>query len=442
MDLAGSKSPQRPATLRGGRGLVALLAVLGAALAALLVSELWQPAPPKRVVMSTGAPDGAYHAYALRYRQVLAREGVDLVLKPSGGAIENLQRLRTREGGVVVTLLQGGTVPRDADDFAIGSLGGVFYEAVWVFCRCAVTDDDVFALAGLRVAIGAEGSGSQPVARLLLGQLPARAPMPQPVAVGGVAAAQALQRGELQAVIMVASPDAPAVQQMLREPGVRLVNFQRAEAWERRFPQFTRLILPTGAIDLAQDIPPADVQLLGLTASLGAASDLHPVIVDLLLRAAREVHGNGSVLWRPGQFPNPQAPELPLDIDAERFFKSGPSLLQRYLPLWVAAWVERALFIVLPLLAVGLPLMRLLPGVYRWSMRRRIYRWYGELSYIERAVLEQRGDRTTHIRRLDDIERRIAALRVPPAFAGEAYMLKMHLQLVRGRVGGTDAASA
>jgi len=198
------------------------------------------------------------------------------------------------------------------------------------------------------------------------------------------------------------------------------MDFRRAEAWERRFPAFTLLKLPAGAIDLAQQLPPQDVHLLGLTASLGASSDLHPVIVDLLLGAAREVHGGGSVLWRPGQFPNGLARELPLDIDAERFYKSGPSLLQRYLPLWVAVWVERALFVVLPLLADGVPLMRLLPWAYRWGMRRRIYRWYGELSFIERGLLDQRGDRAAQIRRLDDIERRIAALRVPPAFASEA----------------------
>ena len=430
----GAAGPHR------GRGLAVVLALLGVALGALLVARFWQPAPPKKVVMSTGAPDGAFHAYAQRYREILARDGVDLVLRPSSGAVENLQRLRTRDGGVVVALLQGGTMAQDAAQADIGSLGGVFYEAVWVFCRCTAGADDVGALAGLRVAIGGDGSGTQPVARLLLGQLAPDAAPPQLVTIGGVAAAKALEQGEVQAAIFVAAPDAPAVQQLLRVPEVRLMDFRRAEAWERRFPAFTLLKLPAGAIDLAKRLPPQDVNLLGLTASLGAASDLHPVIVDLLLGAAREVHGGGSVLWRPGQFPNGMAPELPLDIDAERFYKRGPSLLQRYLPLWVAVWVERALFVLVPLLAVGLPLMRLLPWAYRWGMRRRIYRWYGELSFIERALLDDHGDRAAQVRRLDDIERRVAALRVPPAFASEAYMLKMHLQLVRSRVQAVAAA--
>jgi hypothetical protein len=134
---SGRPTPPGTAGRRHGRGLAALLALLGLALAALLVSQLWQPAPPKTVVMSSGAADGAFHAYALRYREILARDGVDLVLRPSSGAVENLQRLRARDGGVLVALLQGGTIPNGAAEAEIGSLGGVFYEAVWVFSAAA-----------------------------------------------------------------------------------------------------------------------------------------------------------------------------------------------------------------------------------------------------------------------------------------------------------------
>ncbi len=216
--------------------LAALLALLGLALAALLVSKMWQPAPPRTVVMSTGSPEGAFHAYGQRYREILARDGVELVLRPSSGAVENLQRLSSRDGGVVVTFLQGGTIPAGAADTGIGSLGGVFYEAVWVFCRCAIGVDDIRALAGLRVAIGGDGSGTQPVARLLLGQLVADIKPPQMLPIGGLAAAQALERGEVQAVILVASPDSPAVQQLLRAPGMVLMDFHRSEAGNGAFP--------------------------------------------------------------------------------------------------------------------------------------------------------------------------------------------------------------
>ena len=72
-------------------GVVALLALLGWGLA-----KLAPPPPPKRVIMTTGAEDGAYHRYAQRYRELLARDGVDLVLRPSSGAAQNLERAQER----------------------------------------------------------------------------------------------------------------------------------------------------------------------------------------------------------------------------------------------------------------------------------------------------------------------------------------------------------
>lgn len=418
------------------RERVAALAIVVLALAAMaaLIALFWQPAPPKVVVMSTGAVDGAYHAYALQYQRILARSGIQLKLLPSSGAPQNLQRLRSGEGGVTVALLQGGVAHGAADDDTVRSLGGMFFEAVWVFCRCDRSNAQLAELGPVRVAIGTAGSGTQQLVRLLLKQIAPEAAQPVPVELGGLAAARALASGEVQAAVFVAAPDAPAVQQLLREPGIQLLGFRRAEALARRHPFLTPVDLPEGAFDLARNIPPARVQLLALTASLAASADLHPVIVDLLLGAAREVHGGGSMLWRPGDFPSSDAPELPLSSDAERFYKSGPSALQRYLPFWAVVWIQRLVFLGLPILAIGIPLLRYMPMLYRWGMRRRIYRWYGELSFIERALERGEGNHAAFASRLDSIEHHVSGMRVPPAFASEAYMLKMHLQMVRARL--------
>jgi hypothetical protein len=185
-----------------------------------------------------------------------------------------------------------------------------------------------------------------------------------------------------------------------------------------------------------RNLPPRDTTLLALKASLLATPDVHPVLVDLLLHAAREVHGGPGLLQRGGEFPSAESGEYPLSSDAERFHKSGPTGLQRYLPYWAVVWIQRLLFFGLPLLAVGLLMAKLLPMVYRWSVRRRIYRWYGEMSLIEQALREGRGRRAAHLQRLAEIEARVAALRVPAAFAGEAYALRTHLMMVRERVAG------
>jgi len=415
---------------RRERHLVLALVLAGLVAMAVLIVLFWQPAPPRVVVISTGAADGAYYAYAQRYRAVLARAGIRLRVEPSSGAVQNLQRLKSGADGVSLALMQGG-VAQAADSDALISLGGMFLEPLWVFHRRGLVIDELGALAGRRVAVGQQGSGTRHLADTLLRDvLPAGATV-VPVDLGGLAAAEALQRGAVDAALFVSAPDAKAVQQLLRDPKVALLDFARAQAYSRRFPFLTPIDLPRGAIDLAADIPATDIHLVATTASLLARADIHPVIVDRVLAAAREVHGGGSALWRPGAFPSPQAPDVALSDDAERFYKSGPSALQRWLPFWAVVWIQRLLFFALPIVAIGLPLLRYMPALYRWGMRRRIYRWYGELAFIERGLTRGDGERADCRRQLDGIEARINGMHIPAAYASEAYTLKMHLRMVR-----------
>lgn len=412
------------------RNIALVIGVAALVLMGTLIAAFWKPAPPKVVVMSTGPVDGAYHAFGLKYKQVLARSGVQLVLRPSSGAVENLERLRQREGGVTLALVQGG-IARPEEGHEIVSLGGMFYEPIWVFHRRGITVTGPTDMAGRKAAVGVPGSGTQFVARALLERLPDVRSRTTLLDIGGLAAAQALQTGEVDIALFIGAPESPAVQQLLNDPAIVLSSVKRAEAFTRRYPFLTRLDLPEGAADLGRNLPPADTTLVASTASLLAAEDTHPVIVDLLLGAAREIHGRGSIVSRPGLFPAAEAPEYPLSPDAERFYKNGPSVLQRYLPFWAVVWIQRLIFLGLPILAVGIPLLRTLPGLYRWGMRRRIYRWYGELAFIERAARQGQGDRDAQLRRLGEIEGRVSGLHVPRAFASEAYTLTMHVQMVR-----------
>jgi hypothetical protein len=420
---------------RKERLLLGSIVALALGLVVALVAVFWQPAPPSRVVMSTGAPDGAYHAYALRYREILARSGVELVLRPSAGSVENLQRLRKRDGGVTLALVQGGLAePADAERLV--SLGAVAYEPLWVFHRATLKLQGFEDLRGRRIAGGGPGSGTRMVVDRLL-ELHGIAPgagQPPVVPQTGLAAAQALERGEVDVTVLVAAPEAPAVQRLLRADGVSLWSWRRAEAYARQIPVLTRVQVPEGAVDLRRNLPPQDVNLLSLKASLVAAADVHPVLVDLLLDAAREVHGGSGLLRRAGEFPAPESSEYRMSADAERFHKSGPSVLRRYLPYPAVVWIQRLIYFGLPLLVVGLPLTRVLPIVYRWGVRRRIYRWYGELSFIERAASAQPRLRPQHLQRLAEIEARVNRLRIPASYAWEAYTLRMHVQMVRERL--------
>lgn len=421
--------------------LAALPIVLLAALAVWVLTTFVQPAPPKRVVMSTGPLDGAYHAFALRYRAHLAGYGIKLELKPSAGSVENLRRLRTREDGVSIALVQGGLVTAE-DAPGLMSLGSMYYEPVWVFYRGSRDLDLGAQLRGKRIAIGPEGSGTR-AAALLAMRVTGLAERPTVLSdLGGMRAAEALIAGKVDAVFYVAAAEAPAVQRLLAAPGVRLLGIRRAEAISRRLPNLHRLTLPEGAVDLARNIPPRRMEMLAVTANLVASEDLHPVIVDLLLEGAKKVHGGAGLFQRAGEFPAPLDAELPLSPDAERFYRGNPSFLRRYLPFWMVVWVNRVLIVAIPLLILALPFLRFVPLLYRWGVRRRIYRWYGELREIEGDVRRGEGDRERLAERLDQLEHRVKALHVPAAYTSEQYELSLYIRMVRDllREGGAPGA--
>jgi len=413
--------------------LLALLAALGWGLA-----KLAPPAPPRQVVMSTGAEDGAYHRYALRYRQELAERGLELILRPSSGAQQNLERLRSGEAGVQVGLVQGGLVqPEDAEQLV--TLGSAFYEPIWVFYRGKAVIENIAELRGQRLAIGTPGSGTYALGMSVardngLAQAPTTL-----LELGGLAAADALLEGRADAALFVSAIDGQAVQKLLRAPGVRVMNMRRADAYVRRLPHLHKLELPEGVVDLSADIPAQPLTMIALTANLVAREDLHPVAIELLLEAVRDVHGGPTLLHAAGRFPSPLDVELPLATDADRFYKERPSLLRRVLPFWVAVWAERLLFILLPLLAIAIPAFAYLPKIYAWHINSKLDRWYSELNRIEHAALAAGADHAALMGRINDVDARLNVLKVPKSYLAQLYTLRMHATYVRNLLGARDS---
>jgi TRAP transporter TAXI family solute receptor len=416
-----------------------------APLALITIAAFWiayqfvKPAPPKRLAMTTGAEGGAYRAFAERYREILARDGIDLEVRPSSGSIENLRRLEDKNSGVDVGFVQSGS-RADGDAVGLVSLGSLYYEPLWVFYRNKVALDRLSQLQGKRVSIGPEGSGTR---RLALQLLAANDAAAQPTILldhGMSDAAAALQRREIDALFLIAGPDSEVVQRLLRAEGVRLMNFNQAMAYTRLFPFLSSVVLPQGAVDLARNIPARNTTLLSPTAHLVAREDLHPALVILLIQAATEVHGHAGLFQRAGEFPAPVAADFAVSGEARRFYQSGPSFLQRYLPFWVAVFVQRMIVLLIPLIAVLIPLMRILPSLYTWRVMRRIYRWYGELKYLEHDLEQNRDPQrmTEYMERLDDIEARVSKLKVPLAFSGQFYTLRQHIGFVRDMIGKSD----
>jgi TRAP-type uncharacterized transport system substrate-binding protein len=417
-------------------GAIALvvLALIGWGLA-----QLAPPPPPKKIVMSTGAPDGAYHAYAARYREVLAEYGIELVLKPSKGAQENLDRLRGGTDGVEVALVQSGLT--QAVEPGLFSLGSVFYEPIWIFYRDKRVLERGSELTGRKIAIGAAGSGTAELGRALAASSGLDQPPTTLMELGGLAAADALVSGAVDAAFFVSAVDGPAVTKLLGASGVRLMDMRHADAYVRRLPYLHKIVLPEGVVDLKNNVPPQTTTMVALTANLIARDELHPVAIELLLAAARRVHGGPTLLHAANVFPAPLDASLPLATDAERFYKDRPGLLRRWLPFWLAIWLERTLFILVPLMAVAVPLFAYLPKIYDWRMRRRLDHWYRELKRLEHAT--ERGTAVEgQLARLDEIEALVNRLKVPMGYLDRLYTLRTHATYVRGVLGRRAGAAA
>jgi TRAP transporter TAXI family solute receptor len=396
------------------------------------------PAPPSRLVISTGAEGGAYHEFAAAYRKILARDRIELVIRPSDGAVENLTRLKDSASDVDLAFVQDGLAGAEEHSNLV-SLGSFYYEPLWIFYRPAGGRElaRLSELKGLRVAPGGEGSGTRSLSLRLLAASGISQKNARLLSLGGAAAAEALLAGQVDVAFFVSAVEPPLIQKLLRDGRVRAMSLAQAEAYSRQFPYLQRLMLPHGAIDLEKGIPSRDLELIAPTATLVARDSLHPALVYLLLKAATEVHGGARLLQKDREFPNRRAVDFPLSEEAERYYRSGSvPWLQRVLPFWVATFVDRMLVLLIPLIALLLPLSRMVPALYSWRVRSKVYRWYGELALLE-AQLRQDGSpeaRQRYLQRLDWIEESVNDIRLPLAFTEHRYFLREHIELVRRRL--------
>ena len=403
-----------------------------------------RPAPPKSVTITTG-PDGSmFRIAADKYRSILARNGITLKMLPSDGSVENLKRLNDRSVQVDIGFVQGGVAP-DVQADGLVSLGSVFYEPLAVFYRDKRPVYRLSQFSGKRLAIGTEGSGARALASTLLKangiESGGRTAL---LNLGGEDAAQALTEHKIDAAFMMGDSATPSLmRKLLQTPGIRFFNFIQAEAYVRRFRYLTQLELPMGALDLGKNSPAQNLHLIAPTVELVARENLHPAISDLLIEAARQVHGTATVLQHAGEFPAPLEHEFRISPDATRYYKSGKSFLYRVLPFWLASLTDRTMVLLVPIIVLLLPGLRLVPSLYRWRIKARIYRWYGALIGLEREALQTSlpDRREEMLKRLDDIEKGVNTMKMPVAFADQFYVLREHIRFVRDRL-TSDASGA
>jgi hypothetical protein len=419
--------------------LVVALPVLVIAVAVIWVAvTLVRPAPPNTIRMLGGAEGSSYRTNAQRYKDIIDRYGVKVQIVPSKGSLDNLQRLADPAFPADVGFVQSGLT--DGVNISnLVSLGSVLAQPLMVYYRNPEPIERLSQLREKRLAVGPDGSGTRALALALLKGNGIDGPPTVLLTLGGQEAAAALTLGTVDAVFLMGDSASPEVMRSLRDTkGVALMNFRQAAGYVRRFRFLTRLTLPEGAIDLGKNFPPATYDLVGPTVELVARKDLHPALSDLLISAAREVHGGPGLFRDSGVYPNPQERDFPISDDAERYYKSGSQFLYRRLPFWLASLLYRMVVLIVPLLVLLVPASKVAPLLYRWRVRSRVYRWYGALMAIERDMA---ADATPEAlaqlhKRLDEIEEAVNQIKTPLSSADQLYVLRDHIGMVRQRLDG------
>jgi len=395
--------------------------------------------PPSKIVLAAGGKSGAYYRFAQRYADELKKEGLAVEVRETQGSGENLQLLQDDASGVSVAIVQSGVADDKARD-DLEALGSLYREPLWVFYRGDARVERLSQLAGKRIGVGPEGSGTYPVAVRLLAAngLPEADPKTVLVKPDNIAdSAAALQKGDLDAAFFVAAFETPYVRQLLNDDKVRLLSFDQHDAYHRKYRYLSELTVPAGLVNLGQNLPPKDVSLLAPTAMLVSRKDLHPALVSLLLTVATRVHGKGDELSNPGEFPSASYTDIPVSKDAEEFYKYGPPVLQRYLPFWLASLVDRLKIMVVPLVMLLLPLFRAAPPLVRWRTRRKVYLWYSLLRAIDQKLTA--GMNAPEIREsmteLRSLEQQVVAhVDVPLSYMEEFYNLRIHIRMLEEKL--------
>ncbi len=387
------------------------------------------PAPPRNIAISSGNAHGSYYSFAQKYQKELAIHDIHLKVIESKGSRENIQRLLDKK--VDIALVQGGTAYADED---LVSLGSLYYEPISIFYKKGLNLTRLNHFSGLKISINVIGSGTHMLASQLFAINHVNSQNTQFRYLPPEESLRLLKSGELDAAFFVSSVYSPVIQELLQNKSFKLFNFERADAYNQVLPFLSKVVLHEGIIDFKNNIPKKPITLLAPTANLVARDDLHKSLLILFLQAMEKHHGENDLFSKPGFFPSDKLTAYPISDVAKRFIEVGPPFLMKYLPFWVATFIDRMIVLLLPFLLLLLPLFKILPPVYRWRIRSKVYKWYEELQYVDDQAQVDSISQTEYERLNSELERitsEVSKLHTPLSNADQLYNLLLHIDLIK-----------
>jgi uncharacterized protein len=399
------------------------------------------PPAPSHITITSGAAEGMYHQHALRYAEFFTRHGLTAQVLTSAGSAQNIERLRDKQQPAQVGFVQGGfgqleRVKAGENRTGIQILANIDIEPVWIFSRIASLDS-LPQLQGLRVSIGAQGSGSRAMALQLLAQVRLEPKDLVLSEASGLAAAKALEEGKLDVAIFVAAPKAQVVKTMLRIPGVYLVQLKHSTALTERLPYLGPRLIAQGMLDETTAQPGKDMMLLTTLASVVVSESLHPALKRLTTAAAMEIHNEATLLARAGEFPVLKQADFPSAPEARNTLLHGLPWIEQKLSLNQAQWFWRVVLLALPLMLLVWLVCSIVPAYLRWILESHINRWYGELKFIEYDMEQAKlsvFDTIRFSKQLQNVDAALSKFEAPQDFMQRLYMLRQHIDFVRHKL--------
>jgi len=402
---------------------------------ALIYASFWgayqfvSPAPPRDISISSGNIHGAYYMYAKKYQDELAKDGIHLKVLESKGSRENISRLLNKEADVA--FVQGGTAYADEKLLSLGSL---YYEPITIFYKKDLKLQHLSDFAGLKISIGVDGSGAHMLASQLFAINHVNSQNTQFIYLPPNESLAKLKAGELDAVFYVSSIYSSNIQELLHNQDFHLFDFSRANAYAQVLPFLSKITLYEGIVDFKKNIPEKPITLLAPTANLVVRDDIHKSLSILLLQAMEKNHASNNLFSAANFFPSDQLTAFPLSDVAQRFLAVGPPFLIKYLPFWIATFIDRMIVLIVPFLLLILPLFKILPPVYRWRIRSKVYRWYEQLQKVDdktrdNHLSDKEYDFLTH--ELEQMSEEVSKLHTPLSNADQLYNLLVHIDLIK-----------
>ena len=336
--------------------------------------------------IATGNKTGAYYKYARKYKELLKEEGIKLKILYTDGSLQAQKKLLNKE--VDFAFVQGGT-----EQEGIVALANVAYEPIWIFYKDKQLNS-LRALKNRRVAIGKKQSGIYPISKELLTTVGLDVKSSNFKMLSSQEARKALDAGKLDAMFYVASESSLIVKGLMKRKGIRLMDFDNAEAYRQyslsKGVFYECLTLKKSGFDYEKKIPEKSHMLLAKTTLVATREEVSDDMVRLLLKTMKKVHKSAGMFHEENEFPNVAKLKLKQHEASIDYFQKQEGFFEKYLGFWLAQTFQGlytfVLFFFLPMITLFAFVVEVVVPTYAHYSRLKINRWYYIVNEIDTGI--------------------------------------------------------